>query len=594
MMLLKMLLTFFLFGASGSDDVALDTSCECGTLPCRPDVRCADKATDPFRGLGCNAEGKAHCRFVILDCDGDSGNARKKQPCYEDTRCSGATYSHGVGVNGAAPDLAKLTSQTLGCNAAGHTDLRFCGFGPYFRCPLAYAPGAEVDGVPVGVRWVIDDQNATLTWHVGDNALASGSGVRDVLLDSTPFVTNDVTQGPIVHSSAHPSALLVALAAAVLAMVCAPVLKTLVQGGDGGNATVEASAAEATVVNEPAVEATAVEAPAERAAAEARVAEEARAEEPTGAVNNLDAAPVTPPRHTKATDAQMTQPQPRLRSVPMSNVLQAIPMRSLDDVDIAATAEAEAASYLSAAEAAELPAATAAISVAAEAPALEAATEEEASRVETKAEAVKAPLGEPIVGTTIDFHGDGSVGLKIHLSDCAKLDAAAPVVDAPAADEPAVDNALVEARTSPRFVSHSQWSPQQPFVSYVAPADKAQAAARQAELLVASAIVAALPALAGAPAVEVPTVCAPAVEAPAVETPVFEALAETVPVALDHVAEEELISAVVRVKARHCGDVNMTARAVFETLQQEGADWTLSQVKKAASKAVRRTHALSA
>ena len=192
------------------------------------------------------------------------------------------------------------------------------------------------------------------------------------------------------------------------------------------------------------------------------------------------------------------------------------------------------------------------------------------------------------------------MGLKIHLSDCAKLDAAAPVVDAPAADEPAVDNALVEAGTSPlstpltRFVSDSQWSPQQPFVSYVAPEDKAQAAARQAELLVASAIVAALPALAGAPAVEVPTVCAPAVEAPAVETPVFEALAETVPVALDHVAEEELISAVVRVKARHCGDVNMTARAVFETLQQEGADWTLSQVKKAASKAVRRTHALSA
>ena len=108
--------------------------CNCKTLPCVYDAACADPDTHPYRGLGCNAEGNALCRFEIMDCDGDNGNAEWKQPCYEDKAAC------------TANNLGPLT----GCSAAGHANLRFCGFGKYkgIKCPRASVGATGFEPAP--------------------------------------------------------------------------------------------------------------------------------------------------------------------------------------------------------------------------------------------------------------------------------------------------------------------------------------------------------------------------------------------------------------------------------------------------------------
>jgi len=121
---------------------AAESGCDCTTLPRVYDEACADPDSHPYHGLGCNAEGKPLCRFEIMDCDGDDGNAEWKQPCYEDKK-------------------ACATSPLLGCSAAGHTNLRFCGFGKYkgTKCPRA-SPAAEDElGVLATEQWVWDAES---------------------------------------------------------------------------------------------------------------------------------------------------------------------------------------------------------------------------------------------------------------------------------------------------------------------------------------------------------------------------------------------------------------------------------------------------
>ena len=115
-------------------------TCSCNSLPCVFDAACADTDTHPYRGLGCGAEGQKLCRFAIMDCDGDSGNAEHKQPCYEDK------------------ETCTADPGALGCNAVGNANLRFCGFGKYkgIKCPGASPAKEDTTGVPTGAEWVID------------------------------------------------------------------------------------------------------------------------------------------------------------------------------------------------------------------------------------------------------------------------------------------------------------------------------------------------------------------------------------------------------------------------------------------------------
>jgi hypothetical protein len=147
------------------------SECMCSTIPCTFDTRCANTTSDPYRGLGCNAKGLMLCRFVVMDCDGDHGNAEEKQSCFEDSSCSVLTNPSNTELNTTMPDLAARLASDLGCNATGKTNLRFCGFGPYTRCPAASPELGDDKGVPSGSRWVSDSDvkwmNVTLSWNGG-------------------------------------------------------------------------------------------------------------------------------------------------------------------------------------------------------------------------------------------------------------------------------------------------------------------------------------------------------------------------------------------------------------------------------------------
>ena len=129
--------------------------CLCTTLPCWHDPRCANPDTDPFKGLGCNAEGVAECRFRIMDCDGDEGNAVTKQPCIESDQC--------------VSDSGKE-----GCNAAGFAKLRFCSFGRYPACPYATPSNKHEKGVPPDAEWIFSDAQKTRLAGAKEKAAAAG------------------------------------------------------------------------------------------------------------------------------------------------------------------------------------------------------------------------------------------------------------------------------------------------------------------------------------------------------------------------------------------------------------------------------------
>ena len=130
--------------------------CLCTTLPCWHDPRCANPDTDPFKGLGCNAEGVAECRFRIMDCDGDEGNVEEgKQPCVESDECTSESGKEG-------------------CNAAGFAKLRFCSFGRYPACPYATPSKTHEDGVPPDAEWIFSDAQKKRLTDAKEKAAATG------------------------------------------------------------------------------------------------------------------------------------------------------------------------------------------------------------------------------------------------------------------------------------------------------------------------------------------------------------------------------------------------------------------------------------
>ena len=110
--------------------------CECATLPCVHDSRCASPDSDPFGGLGCNAEGKELCRFEIMDCGAETDSSDIKKPCFEDPSCQ---------------------SSSLGCGALSHHHLRFCAFGEYstVECPKVSPSITSEAGVPRDAEWSV-------------------------------------------------------------------------------------------------------------------------------------------------------------------------------------------------------------------------------------------------------------------------------------------------------------------------------------------------------------------------------------------------------------------------------------------------------
>ena len=116
--------------------------CTCSAVPCWYDTRCADVATDPYGGLGCNAEGSEMCRSRIMSCaDEQNGTYTEAEvstlpfSCFEDETCAAGG---------------------LGCNAGGFPHLRFCGFGAFtsIHCPWAGTDIPSDEGDHADSVWI--------------------------------------------------------------------------------------------------------------------------------------------------------------------------------------------------------------------------------------------------------------------------------------------------------------------------------------------------------------------------------------------------------------------------------------------------------